>query len=88
MQLDFATFTPGLCDRLNGRLARLTRICYTFLMSQDAAIGCVVIAAALVLIIVLVIWSRKIIERIASRSGVSSAREIMRDMRRGPSDDR
>jgi len=51
-------------------------------VSQDALIGFIVIVASLGLIVGLVIWSRRAIERIARKGGISSAREIMRDMRR------
>ena len=52
-------------------------------VSQDAIIGCVVLAVSLSVIIALVIWARGTIERIARNGKATSARQIMRDMRRG-----
>jgi len=50
-------------------------------MDADTVVGCVVIAAALGLILGLVVWSRRAIERIARNGKGSSAREIMKDLR-------
>ena len=51
-------------------------------MDADVLIGLIVIAGALGLIVLLVLWSRRSINRIAS-NGFGSAREIARDRRRG-----
>lgn len=48
-------------------------------MNIDALIGIIVTAAALVVTALLVLWSRRIIERIA-REGCRSAREIEEEM--------
>ena len=46
----------------------------------DLVAGIVIIAAAMCLLLGLVFWSRRIINRIARR-GFGSAREIMKDLR-------
>lgn len=51
-------------------------------MSTDAVVGCVVIVVSLAVLVYLVLWSRRTINRI-SRSNSRSAREIGRDLRRG-----
>jgi len=51
-------------------------------MEKDALIGCIVIAGALAVLIYLVLWSRRAIDRIADSSS-SSAREIVKELRRG-----
>ena len=48
-------------------------------MDFDTVFGCIVIAAALGLLIGLVAWSRRTIERIA-RGGSRSARQILREL--------
>ena len=52
-------------------------------MSADLTIGCIVIAGALGVLVGLVWWSRRTIDRIA-RSRSSSAREILKELRGGP----
>ena len=51
-------------------------------MTLDAIVGCIVIVAALGVIISLVLWSRRRINRIAG-TGYRSAREIVKDSHRG-----
>ena len=51
-------------------------------MDTDAIIGCVAITGTVIAMILLVWWSRRTIDWI-SRTGQRSAREIMRDIRRG-----
>lgn len=48
-------------------------------MSGDALVGIIVIAASLVVLTVLVLWSRRRIERIA-RKGYDTARAIEKDL--------
>ncbi len=50
-------------------------------MSTDAAIGCILIAAAFALLTYLVAWSRRTIHRI-DRSGARSARDVLGDLGR------
>gem|GEM_PF-4898855 len=52
-------------------------------VDQDAIIGCIVLSVSLGVIIALVIWARGTIERIARNGKATSARQIMREMRRG-----
>ena len=47
-------------------------------MDKDIALGCLLVAVALVLITCLVIWSRRQIDRIAER-GYGSVREITKE---------
>ena len=51
-------------------------------MDAEIFFGIIVIFLSLVLIVALVLWSRRRIERIA-RTGPRSAREILKDSRRG-----
>ena len=50
-------------------------------MDMDMLFGCIAIAVSLMLIVALVFWSRRTIDRIA-RNGYSSARKIMRNLRK------
>jgi hypothetical protein len=50
-------------------------------MEMDAIIGTVIVAAAMILLIVMVWWSYRTIDRIA-RMSPRSAREIRKDLRR------
>jgi len=50
-------------------------------MSFDAALGCMIILAAVALLVGLTLWNRRIIERI-SRRGPTSARQIIKEMDR------
>ncbi|MDP7162637.1 MAG: hypothetical protein QF577_05040 [Phycisphaerae bacterium] len=50
-------------------------------MDLDAIIGCTVIICALGLIVGLLLWSRRVIKRIAGKGAASSARQIMKDLR-------
>lgn len=47
--------------------------------TADILFGCAVLTAALGCLTALVLWSRRIIERVARRGG-GSAREILRDL--------
>ena len=47
-------------------------------MDLDIVFGCIAVALSLGLIVGLVLWSRRSIDRIA-RSGPSTAREILKD---------
>jgi hypothetical protein len=51
-------------------------------MNFDATLGCLLAAGALVLSTLLVVWSRRAIERIARR-GFRSAREIEEELNGG-----
>lgn len=51
-------------------------------MDLDLILGCVVAAAALGFLTVLVLWSRRSIDRIAEK-GYKSFREIMKGLRDG-----
>ncbi len=51
-------------------------------MDTDTIIGLVVIAAALGAILILMLWSRRSINHIAS-NGYGTARKIVRERRRG-----
>lgn len=82
-----AYLTPG-CNRISpdvwvGLLPGTKGCDIQSPVSQDAIIGCVVLAASLGVIVALVIWARGTIESIARNGKATSAREIMREMRRG-----
>ena len=51
-------------------------------MDIDTTIGLIVIAVSLIVIILLTLWSRRTIDRIAD-NGFGSARQIEKDRRRG-----
>ncbi len=72
----------GILVNLPGLLSGATRYDIRAIVSQDAIIGCVVLSVSLGVIITLVMWARRTIERIANNDTATSAREIMREMRR------
>ncbi len=51
-------------------------------MDFEAVIGCTIVAAALAILVTLVIWSRRTINRIAE-SDLKSVRDIVRDLENG-----
>jgi hypothetical protein len=51
-------------------------------METDAILGCIIVAISVIVMIALVFWSRRTINRIA-RNGGGSVREILRDLRSG-----
>ena len=73
-----ARCSPGSAGRCRGPADLL----YVPGMDADTIIGCVAIFAALALLVWLVFWSRRRIERIAPGGG-RSAREIHRGLRDG-----
>jgi len=51
-------------------------------MNAEAAIGSLIVVAALAVLLVLVVWSRRAINRIAERD-LKSVRDIVKDFQNG-----